>query len=57
MALPTNRIKKIKLPNNTEYEIVPERLGKDGFEAALPTLNEDSIIALKTDLPQVKRYI
>ena len=52
MALPTNKIKKIKLPNSTEaYEIIPERLQNNGFEASLPTLSTNSIIALKSDIP------
>ena len=51
MALPTNKIKKIKLPNSTEaYEIIPERLQNNGFEASLPTLSTNSIIALKSDV-------
>ena len=51
MALPTNKIKKIKLPNSTEaYEIIPERLQNNGFEASLPTLNTNSTIALKSDV-------
>jgi len=51
MALPSNRIKKIKLPNNTSYDIVPEMLGKNGFSAELPTLIQNSTIALTSDLP------
>ena len=51
MALPTNKIKKIKLPNSTEaYEIIPERLQNNGFEASLPTLSTNSTIALKSDV-------
>ena len=51
MALPTNKIKKIKLPNSTEaYEIIPERLQNNGFEASLPTLSTNSTIALKSDI-------
>lgn len=50
MALPENRIKKIKLPDNTEYNIVPEMLGKNGFSAELPTLTENSTIALSSDV-------
>ena len=52
MALPTNKIKKIKLPNSTEaYEIIPERLQNNGFEASLPTLSTNSTIALISDVP------
>ena len=51
MALPTNKIKKIKLPNSTEaYEIIPERLQNNGFEASLPVLSTNSTIALKSDV-------
>lgn len=48
--LPENRIKKIKLPNNTEYTIVPEILQNSGYQVSLPTLTEDSTIALTSDL-------
>lgn len=57
MALPSNKIKKIKLPSGTSYEIIPERLQKNGYEAALPTLTQNKTIAVTTDLPQVYRYI
>ncbi len=42
--LPANRIKKIKLPNNTEYTIVPEILQNNGFQATLPTLTADDVL-------------
>lgn len=52
MALPENKIKKIKLPGDINgsktYEIIPERLAKDGFAAELPTLEADSVISLST---------
>lgn len=51
MALPLNRIKKIKLNDNTTYDIVPESLEKNGHQAALPDLSKDSTIALTSDLP------
>lgn len=54
--LPTNRIKKIKLPDNTEYTIVPEQLQSDGYQATLPELSEDSVIALTNDLTKVSCY-
>lgn len=59
MPLPTNKIKKVKLPNNTEYEIIPTTLqdGTTTNKLSVPTLTEDSTIALTSDLPQVKRYI
>ena len=50
MALPSKKIKQIKLPGDVEgsktYEIIPERLGKNGYEAALPTLTKDEVLAL-----------
>lgn len=58
MALPNNKIKKIKLPNsNDAYEIIPERLQNNGFEASLPTLNADSTIALKSDVDNLQEFI
>lgn len=56
MALPDKKIKKIKLPGDVEgnktYEIVPNKLsdGSTNFSATLPTLTEDSTIALTSDL-------
>lgn len=47
MSLPSNRIKKIKLPDNTEYEIIPERLQQDGKEASLPSLTQDDELITK----------
>lgn len=55
MALPSKKIKNIKLPGDVDgsktYEIVPEMLGKGGYSAELPTLTENSTIALTTDIP------
>ena len=55
MSLPTNKIKKIKLPGdvdgNKTYEIIPERLQNSDYEAVLPTLTADSTIALTSNLP------
>ena len=51
MALPLKRIKKIKLNDNTTYDIVPESLEKNGHQAALPDLSVDSTIAMTSDLP------
>jgi len=55
MALPDKKIKKIKLPGDVEgsqtYEIIPERLQKNGYEAVLPNLTKNSTIALTDDLP------
>lgn len=51
MALPNKRIKKIKLPNSNEaYEIIPERLQGDGYEAKLPTLTRDSVLGLQIEI-------
>lgn len=55
MALPPN-IKKVKLPNNDVYEIIPERLQKDGYELKPPTLTQDSTIALTSDIPPQEMY-
>ena len=58
MALPNNKIKKIKLPNsNDAYEIIPERLQNNGFEAGLPKLTADSTIALKSDVDNLQEFI
>lgn len=58
MALPNNKIKKIKLPNSTDaYEIIPERLQNNGFEASLPKLTADSTIALKSDVDNLQEFI
>lgn len=58
MSLPTNRIKKVKLPNTNVYEVVPERLqGTDGeghyYEASLPAMDQDAVLALRSDIPVV----
>lgn len=47
MALPENRIKKIKLPDNTEYTIVPEQLQSNGHSLSVPSLSQDSTVAVK----------
>lgn len=58
MALPNNKIKKIKLPNsNDAYEIIPERLQNNGFEASLPKLTANSTIALKSDVDNLQEFI
>lgn len=50
MALPENRIKKIKLPNNTEYTIVPEQLQSNGHSLSAPSLSsDDEIVTLDTN--------
>lgn len=50
MALPTNKIKKIQT-GGTTYDIVPEMLQNNGFSAELPTLTQNSTIALTSDIP------
>lgn len=51
MSLPTSRIKSVKTPgSSTSVEIIPERLQKNGHEAALPNLAADDVIALQSDL-------
>lgn len=46
MPLPTNKIKKIKLPNDTEYDIVPTMLqdGTTNNKLSVPTLSGDDTI-------------
>jgi len=53
MALPTNKIKKINPDGVTDYEIIPERLQNNGYEAVLPTLTADSTIALTSQIPDI----
>ena len=54
MALPNKKINKIKLPvdgqGSQTYEIIPERLENGGYEAALPTLTQDSVLALQGEV-------
>lgn len=50
MALPSNRIKKVKLNGSTTYEIVPESLAKNGHQASLPNLSADATLATTADL-------
>lgn len=50
MSLPTNRIKKVKLPDNTEYEIIPEKMQSSGYQATLPNLSaDDTIVTINTN--------
>ena len=49
--MPNSRLKKIKL-QGTVYDIIPEKLQNNGYEAVLPTLTEDSTIALISDIPE-----
>jgi len=53
MALPTNRIRKIKLPDDNIYDIVPSTLtdGTTSYALSVPTLTGDSTIALTSDIP------
>jgi len=52
MALPSNKIKKVKLPNNTEYDIVPTMLqdGTTSYKLSVPTLTADSNIAIDSNV-------
>ena len=52
MALPSNKIKNVQTTDNTVYEIIPSRLQSNGYEAALPTLTANSIIALTSNTLQ-----
>ena len=54
MSLPNKKVKKIKVPASEDsYEIIPERLGKNGYAAELPTLTEDSQITLDNNIKWV----
>jgi len=50
MSLPEKKIKQVALPGDVDgsqtYEIIPERLGKNGYEASLPNLAADNILAV-----------
>ena len=45
--LPEKRISKIQVDANNTYDIIPESLQNNGYQATLPTLEEDSTIALE----------
>lgn len=53
MALPTNKITKIKLPNNTEYEIIPKTLrdGTTTYKLSVPTLTTDDTVSVTSNTP------
>ena len=55
MALPTNKITKIKLPNNTEYEIIPKTLrdGSTNYKLSVPTLTADDKVAVTSTTPVI----
>lgn len=55
MALPNN-IKQVKLPNNSVYEIIPERLKNGTYQASLPTLTADVILATTANLSNYVPY-
>ncbi len=54
MALPTKRIKKIKLPGDVDgsqtYDVVPSMMqdGSTSYKAELPTLTKDETISVST---------
>lgn len=52
MALPTNRIRKIKLPDDNIYDIVPSTLtdGTTSYALTVPTLTSDSTIAIDANV-------
>lgn len=54
MALPTNKIKKIKLTSNTEYDIVPSILqdGSTTNKLSVPTLSADNDEVVTTKIEQ-----
>lgn len=45
-TLPTNRIRKVKLTNNTEYDLIPSMLqdGTTNNKLSVPTLSSDDTI-------------
>lgn len=51
MALPTNRVDKVKLSNNVEYEIIPKRLTDGTYEFTLPTVYNNRVLATTLDIP------
>ena len=57
MALPTNKIKKVKLPNNTEYEIIPTTLqdGTTTNKLSVPTLSSDDEIVTTNTQQTIQR--
>ena len=62
MALPSKRIKNISIPVTVEqtteqesYEIVPERLGKNGYAAELPTLTANTTLVVASDIVNIEK--
>lgn len=56
MALPEKKIKKVQLPDSNTYEIIPERLQKNSYEAVLPSLTQDSVLALSSDIKYIPHF-
>ena len=58
-GLPEKKISKIKVDSNNTYDIIPTMLqdGTTNNKLSVPTLTEDSTVALTKDLPEVKRFI
>lgn len=50
MAKPNNSIKGVKLPNNTQCEIIPDRLGSGSYVAELHTLTADTTLITNADI-------
>ncbi len=48
MSKPSNSIKKVKLPNNTECEIVPDKVGSGTYVASLPSLSADDTLVVQS---------
>ena len=55
MALPSNRLKKVKLPSGVSYEMVPEMLAKNGFSAELPSLVANSTLVIQSDIANIDK--
>ena len=50
MAKPSGSMKTIRTTDGTDHEIIPDRLGNNGYVATPPTLSADSTLALSTDI-------
>lgn len=49
--LPNKKIKQVKILDGSTIEIIPERLQNNGFEATLPELEHDVVIAAVENIP------
>lgn len=59
MALPNKTLKKIKIDNSNTYDIAPTMMTDDTgtYKAVLPTLTQDSVIALQGEATPSMSYI